>query len=171
MNRRATVAASAGVIAQSPVVPAQAPDSYQDGQERFDPLPTSFQPKIDTEPAFAASARSVDPGAAASSDEGSNPSWTGVPVWCVRYLHRPTAAVGVPAAPGQAYRSPKGVDREMVLSVSAETGQVLTMEIAHADPTPASWPAAPGGNPGTQNRAAVSADQQANSTQITTRTH
>src|SRR4051812_27247604 len=35
--------------------------TYQGGQERFDPLPADYQPKLDAAQAFAAFARSNDP--------------------------------------------------------------------------------------------------------------
>ena len=194
-----TTALSSGV---APTDHLTATVTYQDGQERFDPLPTGYQPKIDAAQAFAAFAKSVnpsslgtnekptvllasytnfttgkhatfvtgtmDPVAAARSDEASRPWWTAVPVWYIRYLHVPTASVGAPAAPGQTYQLPKVVIQEMVIPVSAETGQVLMMENTFADRTPASWTAPTAGNGDAAKTSAVSVHQQATSAQTTT---
>ena len=201
-TRAETTASFSGA---APVDRLTATVTYQDGQERFDPLPTDYQPKIDAAQAFAAFARSADPRslgtkekptillasytnfitgkhatfvtgtmdpvAVARSDEASKPWWTGVPVWYIRYLQVPTVSVGAPAAPGQTHQSPKVVIQEMVIPVSAETGQVLMMENVSADRTPTSWPAPASGNGDVKKRSAVSAYQQATSAQTTTRTH
>jgi hypothetical protein len=194
-----TTATSTGV---APTDRLTATVTYQDGQERFDPLPTVYQPKIGAAQAFAAFAKSInpsslgtnekptvllasytnfttgkhatfvtgtmDPVAAARSDEASKPWWTAVPVWYIRYLHVPTASVGAPAAPGQTYQLPKVVIQEMVIPVSAETGQVLMMENTFADRTPTSWTASTGGNGDASKTSAVSVHQQATSAQTTT---
>jgi hypothetical protein len=176
--------------------------TYQGGQERFDPLPKDYQPKIDAAQAFAAFARSVDPSslgtnekptillasytnfttgkqatfvtgtmdpiAAAKSDAASKPWWTAVPVWYIRYLHVPMAPAGPAAAPGQTNQSPRLVVQEMVIPVSAETGQVLMMENAPADQTPTSWPPPTGDNGDAAKSSAVSVHQQVTSMQTTT---
>jgi len=179
--------------------------TYSDGQERFDPLPMDYQPKINAAQAFAAFARSVDPRslgsdekptillasytnfitgkhatfvtgtmdpvAAASSDEASKPWWTNVPVWYIRFLHVPVAPAGGPAAPGHSQEPPKVVIQEMVIPVSAETGQVLMMENVSADRTPTSWPVPTSGNGDAETRSALSSYPQSTSAQTTTRTH
>lgn len=175
--------------------------TYQGGQERFDPLPKDYQPKIEAAQAFSAFAKSVDPSslgtnenpiillaaytnfttgkhatfvtgtmdpiAAAKSDEASKPWWTGVPVWYIRYLHVPMVSMGPPPAPGQTYQTPKTVIQEMVVPVSAETGQVLMMENASADQTPTSWPPPADGNGDTAKSSAAKVHQSATSVQTT----
>ena len=165
--------------------------TYQSGQERFDPLPPTYQPKITTRQALEAFAKSVDPHAlgtdekptvllasytnfvtgkhatfvtgtmdpvaAARSDEASKPSWTAVPVWYIRYLHVPVAPAGVPAAPGRTRVPPQVVVQEMVIPVSAETGQILMMENVSADPTAASWPTPTSGDGRTDKPSPVNA--------------
>ena len=152
--------------------------TYSEGQERFDPPPAAYHPKITAKQAFDAFAKEVDPRslgtdeqptvllasytnfitgkhatfvtgtmdpvAAAKSDEASKPWWVGVPVWYIRYLRVPTMPVGAPAAPDRTAVPPKVVVQEMVIPVSADTGQVLMMENTTADRTPTSWPPPPG---------------------------
>lgn len=175
--------------------------TYQGGQERFDPPPAGYQPKIDAAQAFAAFARSVDPDslgtnekptillasytnfttgkhatfvtgtmdpiAAAKSDEASKPWWTAVPVWYIRYLHVLVVSMGVPRAPGQTYQQPETVIQEMVVPVSAETGQVLMMENSSADQAPTSWPPPTDGNADTAKSSAAQVRQPATSVRIT----
>ena len=175
--------------------------TYQGGQERFDPLPADYQPKIGAAQAFSAFAKSVDPSslgtnekptillasytnfttgkhatfvtgtmdpiAAARSDEASKPWWTAVPVWYIRYLHVPMVAAGGPAAPTQTYQTPKTVIQEMVIPVSAETGQVLMMENASADQTPTSWSPPADGKGDTAKSSAGTVHQQPTSLQAT----
>lgn len=148
--------------------------TYDGGQERFDPLPASYRPKITARDAFEASAAEVDPAslgteekptvllasytnfstgkhatvatgtmdpvAAAKSDEASKPWWTTVPVWYIRYQKVPVSPMGAPAAPGQTYHQPKTVVEEMFVPVSADTGKVLLIVYGTADRTPTSWP-------------------------------
>jgi hypothetical protein len=110
----------------------------------------------------------MDPIAAASSDEGSKPWWTAVPVWYIRYLHVPIAPAGAPAAPAQTKQSPVVVIQEMVIPVSAETGQVLMMENTSADQAPTSWPPQTGGNGDATKASGVRVHQQPTSAQTTT---
>lgn len=178
--------------------------TYSDGQERFDPPPTNYQPKINAAQAFAAFARSVDPQtlgsnekptillasytnfitgkhatfvtgtmdpvAAASSDEATKPWWINVPVWYIRYLHVPVAPAGAPAAPGDSQEPPKIVIQEMVIPVSAATGQVLMMENVSADRTPMSWPAPTNSHGDAQTRSSLGGYPQSTPTQTATRT-
>ena len=164
--------------------------TYGEGQERFDPLPGSYRPKIDAKQAFDAFARQVDPRslgtdehptillasytnfvtgqhatfvtgtmdpvAAAKSDNASKPWWVGVPVWYIRYLHVPVMAAG-PNLPGGARRPPMIVVQEMVIPVSAETGQVLMMANVTADRTPTSWPPPSNSNGNAEKSSAISA--------------
>ncbi len=109
----------------------------------------------------------MDPIAAAKSDEASKPWWTAVPVWYIRYLHVPIAPAGAPAAPGQPNKPPKMVTQEMVIPVSAQTGQVLMMENVSADRTPTSWPPPADGNGDTAKSSTGGDHQPAASVQTT----
>ena len=160
--------------------------TYSEGQERFDPLPASYRPKITAKQAFAAFAAeddprslgtdekptvllasytnfitgkhatfvtgTMDPVAAAKSDEASKPWWVGVPVWYIRYLHVPMSSSGGGAARGETRAPPQMVVQEMVIPVSAETGKVLMWENTQADRTPTSYPP-PTGNGDTRKSA------------------
>ena len=198
-----TTAETAGSSSDiSPVERLTATVTYQDGQERFDPLPANYEPKIDATQAFAAFARSVDPRslgtdekpiivlasytnfitgkhetfvtgtmdpvAAAKSDEVSKSWWTDVPVWYIRYLHVPTAPAGVIPAPGRTQGPPKVVIQEMVIPVSAETGQVLMMENVSADRTPTSWPSPADDHGDTGNKSVPGGFPQVTSDQTST---
>jgi len=146
--------------------------TYSEGQERFDPLPATYRPKITAREAFDAFAAEVDPAslgtdekptvllasytnlstgkhatmvtgtmdpvAAAKSDEASKPWWTRVPVWYIRYQRVPISSMGAPAAPGQTYHQPMTVIEEMYVPVSADTGKVLLIVNGMADRTPTS---------------------------------